>query len=198
VRRRLIAFPLAGWALLAALSFSFAHDQYDTWGSHALWTTGWFFLPPLLALPGFAAARPYQAGSILASFGLPQDRATPLFTPAAPRARLGAAPSRVGSPDRVAGRPQPLTIFQSVRTLLLTALVLASAGCGAEAPDRQGLSCPKVAAEVGVPWTTVKSWLWPEAQKRRRRAAGVHPGVHAASDGGIPGTPDAHTHAVSA
>ena len=36
-----------------------------------------------------------------------------------------------------------------------------------------GLSCPKVAAELDVPWTTVKSWLWPaghEPRKQRRKA----------------------------
>ena len=70
MRRTLIAFPLVAWALFAALAFSFAHDSYDTCASDALWTTGWFFLPPLLALPGLAAARPYRAGSILAAVGL--------------------------------------------------------------------------------------------------------------------------------
>ena len=66
MRRTLIAFPLAAWGLFGALAFSFAHDSYDTCASHALWTTGWFFLPPLLALPGFATARPARAGSLLA------------------------------------------------------------------------------------------------------------------------------------
>jgi hypothetical protein len=45
----------------------------------------------------------------------------------------------------------------------------------ADYPDRArelhagGMSCPKVAAELGVPFGTAKLWLWPEAQKRRRR-----------------------------
>jgi hypothetical protein len=70
MRRTLIAFPLAAWALFAALAFSFAHDSYDTCASDALWTTGWFFLPPVLVLPGFATTRPARAGSLLASFML--------------------------------------------------------------------------------------------------------------------------------
>jgi hypothetical protein len=67
MRRALIGFPLAAWGVLAALAYSFAHDSYETCASDALWTTGWFFLPPLLALPGFAATRPARAGSVLAS-----------------------------------------------------------------------------------------------------------------------------------
>jgi hypothetical protein len=67
MRQALIVFPLAAWGLFALLAFSFAHDSLDTCESHALWTTGWFFLPPLVALPGFATARPTRAGSVLAS-----------------------------------------------------------------------------------------------------------------------------------
>lgn len=39
----------------------------------------------------------------------------------------------------------------------------------AEYPDRarelhgQGLSCPRVAAELGIPFGTAKSWIWPVA-----------------------------------
>jgi hypothetical protein len=48
----------------------------------------------------------------------------------------------------------------------------------ADYPDRarelhaQGLSCPKVAEELVVPFGTVKLWLWPDAQKRRRKPVG--------------------------
>jgi hypothetical protein len=67
VRKGLILFPLAGLALWAALAYSYlaSPDACD-----ALWTSGWFFLPPLLALPGFLASRPYAAGSVIASVAL--------------------------------------------------------------------------------------------------------------------------------
>ena len=68
--RALVAFPLISWGLLAALSFSFVHDSQDACESHAFWTTGWFFLPPLLTLPGFAASRPMRAGALLGSIAL--------------------------------------------------------------------------------------------------------------------------------
>ena len=70
MRRALIAFPLSGWVLFAALAFSFTHDPHDACDSEALWTSAWFFLPPVLAVPGLATARPFQAGSLLAAIGL--------------------------------------------------------------------------------------------------------------------------------
>jgi hypothetical protein len=68
-RRKLILSPLAGLALWAVLLVSYLGDV-EPCDSEAFWTSGWFFLPPLLALPGFFARRPYAAGSIIASLAL--------------------------------------------------------------------------------------------------------------------------------
>lgn len=69
MRRALIVFPVGGWLPLAALAHSFSNAS-DTCGPDAFWTTGWFFAPPALAVPGFLATAPTRAGSLLASVAL--------------------------------------------------------------------------------------------------------------------------------
>jgi len=52
-RSGLILFPLTGWTLWAMLAISYlSYSTPDACESEAFWTSAWFFIPPVLAVPG--------------------------------------------------------------------------------------------------------------------------------------------------
>jgi hypothetical protein len=68
VRRVLVVSPMAAWALLFALWFSFLGAS-ESCGPGPLWTSGWFFVPPALALLGFLG-RPFIASALASGLAL--------------------------------------------------------------------------------------------------------------------------------